>query len=196
MNKQDYRKIEFTTKETFTLKKHEIVTYKLKGYTNVYVSNTCHIKPKGLHIILKNVNEAMKDFKICIDNLKIIIVSNCGEISSFGSYRAIENEVYLNEIISDKEKLKFEGIKLGHIERHEMWHVKQALVYKALYGNISQENFAHYLNYTNIRAKKCIDSLNLNEDNIAKVSKYAYSSYSLNRYDEIEAEIKAKKGVV
>ena len=109
MNKQDYRKIEFTTKETFTLKKHEIVTYKLKGYTNVYVSNTCHIKPKGLHIILKNVNEAMKDFKICDESLKLIIVSNSGEISGFGVYRAVENEVYLNEIISERKKLMFEG---------------------------------------------------------------------------------------
>ena len=87
------------------------------------------------------------------------------------------------------------GVELGHIERHEMWHVKQALIYKTLYENINQENFTHYLNYTNIRAKKYIDSLNLNEDNIGVITEYAYNAYMMGRYDETEAEIKAvKKG--
>ena len=34
-------------------------------------------------------------------------------------------------------------------------------------------------------------ALKIYEDNIVEVSRYAYSSYSLSRYDEIEAEIKA-----
>ncbi len=65
MEKQNYRKIELTTtKETFLFKKHEVIVYKLKNNKNVYVSSNCHIKPRGLHIILKHVYEALKEFDI------------------------------------------------------------------------------------------------------------------------------------
>ena len=59
MNKQDYKKIEYASKVTHTFKNREIVIYQLKNYKNVYISNTCHIKPKGLYVILKNINEAI-----------------------------------------------------------------------------------------------------------------------------------------
>lgn len=101
MDKQDYRKIEYATKEIFVLKKHEIVTYKVKNYKNVFVSSTCHIKPKGLHIILKNVNEAIKEFGIDDKTYKIIILSYNDGMDTYGKYDAISNEIILNEVICD-----------------------------------------------------------------------------------------------
>ena len=97
MIKQNYKKLEITTKETFTLKEYKIEAYKLKNYTNVYVSNNHHIKPKGLQLIIKNINEALKEYIINDYSLKIIIVSFKDGISGFGAYDATKNEVYLNE---------------------------------------------------------------------------------------------------
>lgn len=194
MNKQDYRKIEYATKEIFVLKKHEIVIYKLKNYKNVFVSSTCHIKPKGLHIILKNVNEAIKEFGIDDKTYKIIILSYNDGMDTYGKYDAISNEIILNEVICDGDKLEAEKLIIGHVERHEVWHLKQASIYRKQYGIINEDNYSNYLKYTNRKAKRYIDSLGLNEDNIVEVSRYAYSSYSLSRYDEIEAEIKAFRG--
>lgn len=194
MNKQDYRKIEFTTKETFILKNNEITTYKLKGYKNVYVSNTCHIKPKGLHIILKNVNEALRDFKINDHNLKVIITSYQDDLNNLGLYDAINNEICLDELISDKNKLIHEKVELGHVERHEAWHLKQATIYRNKHGTIDKNNYLEYIAYTNMQAKRYLDSLGVNEDNVGVITEYAYNAYMMGRYDETEAEIKAMKG--
>ncbi len=43
-------------------------------------------------------------------------------------------------------------------------------------------------------AKRYLDSLGANEDNVSAISKYAYKTYVMGRFDEAEAEIKAKKG--
>lgn len=196
MIKQNYKKLEFTTKETFSLKDHKIETNKLNNYRNVYISNNCHIKPKGVQFIIKNVNEALKEYKINDDTLKIVIVSFDDGIGGFGSYNAIKNEVYFNEIISDKNKLIFENIKLGHVERHEIWHLKQAIDYKNKYVLITYDNYENYLIYARSNTKKFLDSLRISEDNVGVISKYAYSMYIYKHYDEVEAEIKAKKGAL
>lgn len=151
MNKQDYRKIEYTVKETFKLKNNEITTYKLKGYKNVYVSNTCHIKPKGLHIILKNVNEAIREFEIDDKIFKIVVLSYKDGMDTYGKYNAISNEIIFNEVICDKSKLAVEKIAIGHVERHEVWHLKQANNYRKQHGIINEKNYSDYLKYTNRR---------------------------------------------
>lgn len=196
MIKQNYKKLEFTTKETFSLKDHKIETNKLNNYRNVYISNNCHIKPKGVQFIIKNVNEALKEYKISDDTLKIVIVSFDDGIGGFGSYNAIKNEVYFNEIISDRNKLIFENIELGHVERHEIWHLKQALIYKNKFDTINKDSYINYLKYANGQAKKFLDSLGINDDNVSVISKYAYNMFMYQNYNEVEAEIKAKKGAL
>ena len=196
MNKQDYKKIEYASKVTHTFKNREIVIYQLKNYKNVYISNTCHIKPKGLHIILKNINEAIKEFDIIGEKNKIIITSHKDGFNSLGMYDAINNEICLNEIVLDKNKLSHENIESGHVERHEVWHLKQATIYRKKYGTINNDNYQHYLNYTNSQAKKFLDSMGVNEDNVIAISKYAYYVFAYKNYGEVEAEIKAKKGAI
>ncbi len=170
MEKQNYRKIELNTKkETFLFKNHEVITYKLINHKNIYVSSNCHIKPKGLHIILKDINKALKDFKIYDSTFKIIIFSYKDGLSIFGAYRAITNEIYLNEAICDADKLAVENIKIGHVERHEIWHLKQALNYKKKYKVINKHNYSDYIKYTNGQAKKYIDYFGINEDNVGEI---------------------------
>ena len=138
----------------------------------------------------------LKEYKINDNSLKIIIVSFKDGISGFGAYDATKNEVYLNEIISDKNKLIFENLEIGHVERHEIWHLKQALIYKNKYDFIAQNNYEDYITYTRKRAKKFIDSAGFNEDNFSGVSEYTYQMFLFKKYDEVEAEIKAKKGAL
>ena len=196
MEKQDYRKIEFTEEETFVFKDKEIMAHKLKGYANVYLSNNCHIKPKGLHIILKNVNGAIKDFEIDDTTYKIIIFSYKDSLNIFGAYFPMLNEVYLNKVICDADVLMLEKLNIGHIERHEIWHLKQALTYKSKFGLIDKDNYEDYINYARTKAKSYLDSLGVNEDNVCDISDYASYMYAYDNYDEVEAEIKAKKGAL
>lgn len=102
------------------------------------MSSTCHIKPKGLHIIFKNVNEAIKEFGIDDKTYKIIILSYNDGMDTYGKYDAISNEIILNEVICDGDKLEAEKLIIGHVERHEVWHLKQASIYRKQYGIISQ----------------------------------------------------------
>ncbi len=197
MEKQNYRKIELTTtKETFLFKKHEVIVYKLKNNKNVYVSSNCHIKPRGLHIILKHVYEALKEFDIKDSSFVIKILSYKDGLNTFGTYDAISNVVYLNETICEKDKIKTEKIEIGHVERHELWHLKQAENYKKRYGEITKEKYENYIIYSRLKAKKFLDSLGINDDNVGDISDYAHSMFVFKRYDEVEAEIKAKKGAL
>ncbi len=197
MEKQNYRKIELTTtKETFLFKKHEVIVYKLKNNKNVYVSSNCHIKPRGLHIILKHVYEALKEFDIKDSSFVIKILSYKDGLNTFGTYDAISNVVYLNETICEKDKIKTEKIEIGHVERHELWHLKQAEIYKLKFGLITKNNYSHYIFYTRLKAKKFLDSLGINDDNVGDISDYASDMFDYKRYDEVEAEIKAKKGAL
>ena len=196
MEKQDYRKIEFTEEETFVFKDKEIMAHKLKGYANVYLSNSCHIKPKGLHIMLKNVNGAIKDFEIDDTTYKIIIFSYKDGINIFGAYRAIHNEIYLNEVIWDTDVLTLEKLDIGHVERHEIWHFKQAINYKKIHGKITKDNYENYKITIRTKAKRYLDSLGINEDNVGVISDYASYMFVYGDYDEVEAEIKAKKGAI
>ena len=196
MDKQDYKKIEFIAKDSFKFKKNGIVAYKLNGYINVYVSNNCHIKPKGLHIILKNINEAIKEFDAADEEIKIIIVSYKDRFGGFGMSDAKNNEIYLNEVVWDKNKIKHEGANLGDIEKHEVWHLKQAVIYRNKQRKITKDNYNNYIYYTRMKAKMHLDSLGVNDDGVGVISKYAFSMYFYEKYDEVEAEIKAVKGVL
>ena len=48
---------------------------------------------------------------------------------------------------------------------------------------------------TNELSWKLIDWLKINKDNVSGISMYAKCMYISERYDEVEAEIIAKKGV-
>ncbi len=194
MKKQYYKKIEFTDKKTFIFNKQKVFTYKLKDYLNVYVSKNCHIKPKGLHIILKNVNEALKDFGIKDRDFKILLLSYKDGMNTLGAYKAYFNEICFNETICDVKKLKLENIEIGHVERHEIWHLKQAENYRKKYGLITLDNYDKYINFSRIQAKKYLDSIGVNGDNVGVISEYAFAMYEYKKFDEVEAEIKAKKG--
>ncbi len=198
MRKQNYRKLRGADKEVFELyDKRKLIyldTVKLDDYENVYVTVNVNIKSKALHRMIKNTNDSIREYQIDNHDLRIIIVSYKDGFESYGQYDAISNCVYYNDVIANKEILLKENIELGHIERHEMWHFKQADDYRKRFKEISLNNYLRYLAYANKKAKKFIDSRGINKDNIGVISVYANVSYRSNRFDEVEAEIMAKKG--
>ena len=198
MQKQSYKKLVGDTTQIFEISNKgfvlKIETVKLIEYKNVYVSKNVFIKPKYLQRIIKNTNEAIREYKIEDDSLKIIIVSSKDGFNSYGQYDAINNIVYYNDVICNKEILLKENIELRHIERHEMWHYKQASLFRNKYGNIGLNNYSNYIKYINLKSKKLINKLGYNEEEISKFSVYAKTMFTVGRFDEVEAEIMAKKG--
>ena len=198
MQKQSYKKLAGDTTQIFEISNKgfvlKIETVKLIEYKNVYVSKNVFIKPKYLQRIIKNTNEAIREYKIEDDSLKIIIVSSKDGFNSYGQYDAINNIVYYNDVICNKEILLKENIELRHIERHEMWHYKQASLFRNKYGNIGLNNYSNYIKYINLKSKKLINKLGYNEEEISKFSVYAKTMFTVGRFDEVEAEIMAKKG--
>ena len=197
MKIQNYKKI-VGTSETFIVKinklNRKVKTTKINDYDNVYVSINSSIKPRALHSIIKNTMTAIKEYKIENVDLKIIILSSEDGFNSYGLYDAIGNTVYYNEVISNKDILNREGINIGHIERHEIYHYKQVVRYQNKFGSITENNYTNYIKYTIDMAKKFIDRRGINKDNVSEISAYASKMFMTFRYDEVEAEIYAKKG--
>ena len=74
------------------------------------------------------------------------------------------------------------------VERHEMWHMKQAEEFRKAGWEITKENRSEYLKELCKKAKKNLDALGITQDNVSEISDYAYQQYQLGRYDETEAE--------
>ena len=54
--------------------------------------------------------------------------------------------------------------------------------------NITKENYGEYIRELNKECKKTIDSLDINEYNVGKISDYTEIKYLQEIYDEVEAE--------
>ena len=69
-----------------------------------------------------------------------------------------------------------------------MWHMKQAEEFRKAGWEITKENRSEYLKELCKKAKKNLDALGIEQDNVSEISDYAYQQYQLGRYDETEAE--------
>lgn len=106
------------------------------------------------------------------------------ELKAYGKYDAVNNVVYYIPEIVNKEIVGQKGVT----EYHEMWHMKQAEKFRSKGWNITKENYGEYIRELNKECKKTIDSLDINEYNVGKISDYAEIKYLRERYDEVEAE--------
>lgn len=162
----------------------KIKVTKVTSYAeNVYISDDTSIKPRTLHSIVKNTEEALERLNIA-SQPKIMIVSPDELPTAYGKYDAMGNIVYYIPQIADKEIID----NVGKIEFHEMCHAKQAEKFRKKYGEITSENYWEYINYSCEKAKKVIDAAGINEYNVNELSDYAIRMYRQGRYDEVEAE--------
>lgn len=70
---------------------------------------------------------------------------------------------------------------------HELYHWVDAESYRSKYGEITDENYNHYVNYINERAKKRLDKLSDSGYNVF-VSKYASLKYGKKQFYETYTE--------
>ena len=110
-------------------------TRKVLSYSgDVYISDNATIKPRALHQINKNTEEAIKQWGIPSDRKpKIVIVSPDEMPTAYGKYDAIQNTVFYIPQIADKKIVENQG----DIEYHEMWHMKQAENFRSQKGKIT-----------------------------------------------------------
>ena len=150
MGGQEYRKVDRGSKAEFTLKKDvTIVAQKVDTYdTDVFVSVNVNIKPKALHIINKNTEEAMRKWGISSDRKPQIVIVDYSEMpTAYGKYDAVHNIVYYLPQITNENAVD----TVGYTEYHEMWHMKQAEIYRRVFRKLQRKTITLILR---IRVKK------------------------------------------
>ena len=191
---QLYRPVTRGKEEIFEISKGKgIKVNRVESYkAPVYVSENAKIKPKALHTIKTNTENAMAEFGISKDNLPTIAIVSEGEMpKAWGKYDAVNNVVYYVPEIADTKIMPNKAM----VERHEMWHLKQAVDYRASGKEITAENYSAYIKDLCNKCKKSIDAKGITEYNVGEISAYAERMFFAGRYDEVEAEfiIKTKR---
>lgn len=191
---QEYRKVQRGSPEDFTLHRRgidftisskRIVTY----VSPVYVSDKAQIKPKALHEINQNTEEALRQWGVKLTNKPSIVIVSDEELSgALGLYDPCSNIVYYADGLADTAVQKDSGGP-GAIEYHEMWHVKQADDFRQAGWTITRKNRVKYLMALCKKCKKNIDASGITSYNVKEISQYAFDQFLLSRYDEVEAEM-------
>lgn len=161
--------------------------------TPIYISDKAKIKPKALNTINRNTENVLKEYGIPLDKKPTIVVLAEDELNNaLGLYDPCTNTVYYNQALSDPEIQTYAGGK-GAVERHEMWHMKQAEDFRKDGWTITTENRGKYLRNLCEKCKENIDNAGVTKDNVKRISDYAKIMYNRGRYDEVEAELVTRK---
>lgn len=190
---QAYRKVErgHATEISLTRRGTESVipVKQVETYdTPVYISDKAKIKPKALSAINQNTEKALREYDIPIERKPVVVVLAEDELNNaLGLYDPCTNTVYYNQSLSNQEIQELVGGR-GAVERHEMWHMKQAEDFQKQEWTITRENRSEYLKKLCEKCKKNIDNAGITKDNVGEISEYAKVMYNRGRYDEVEAE--------
>lgn len=189
---QAYRKDRGAVNEISLVRRTEeikISVRQVESYkTPVYVSDNATIKPKALHEIYQNTENALSEWGVNLDwKPKIIIVSDNELHGAVGIYDPCENVVYYAESVGKKAVQNASG-GFGAIEAHEMWHMKQAEDFRRAGWTITRENRGEYLEVLCKKCERQIDKLGITRDNVEEISSYAKFQFDQKRFDEVEAE--------
>ena len=164
----------------------------IDGYSKVYVEEGVKIKPKALHTINKNIDEAIDFYRGDKSKKPIIAVVDKTNLNgALGKYDCIQNVIYIAPDTGEAKMLSVffvldKNVKMGSTEYHEIWHWMQAQGY---HGTITEANRnVEYMPWLIEKCKKNIVSLGINEYNISDISSYAAKAFACGRYDEVEAE--------
>ncbi len=189
---QAYRKDRGAASEIPLVRRGEkinISAKRVESYkTPVFVSDKAIIKPKALHKINQNTENALTEWGVGLDRKPQIVIVSDNELNgAVGIYDPCENIVYYAESVGQTAVQNASGGS-GAIEAHEMWHMKQAEDFRQAGWTITRENRGEYLDALCKKCKERIDKLGITSDNVKEVSKYAEKMYLQGRFDEVEAE--------
>lgn len=199
---QDYRPVILDKENEVVAKRdYEVKTYRaITAQNEIYISESADIKPKKLHQIDENVSAALDRIGISDkENLPKVMVITRDDMATnaVASYRAKENQF----LICDEFAVYKAGempdammqLACGNNDLssyiHELYHWVDAESYRSQYGEITDENYNHYVNYINERAKKRLDKLSAKGYNIL-VSEYAQNNVVAQKFYEIYTEFR------
>lgn len=114
--------------------------------------------------------------------------------STAASYNAVENNLYINAAIFNKETRKqladlfANGDDLVSTFYHEGLHWVDAWRHIGKGNVITDKNFDAYIAMLDRRAKQKLDKLGITADNVDKISDYADESFEKQKFDEVYTE--------
>ena len=199
---QEYRKVQRGNPEDFTLLRRGIAftipSKRIDTFsTPVYISDKAQIKPRALHEINRNTEEALRRWGVDLIKKPTIVIVSDEELSgAFGLYDACSNVVYYADGLAAPAAQEAAGGP-GFVEHHEMWHMKQADDFRQAGWIITRENRNEYIAALCKKCKRNLDRLGVTRDNVKEISDYVERMYLRTRFDESEAEymtIQWKKG--
>ena len=198
---QNYKTIELDTNNPKHEKRgsKELTMYHSKNtINNIYISKEVKLKRKQLHEIDSNITKSLKKIKAGKEKPNIAIISSMEmQTSALASYNPVLNVIYINEAITNKEKLlelqKDCACPTNELSTyvHELLHWKDATQYRQKCGAI--KNNSTYINILRRKHKKQVDILENKGYNISQISQYANKSNEDNAYDEVFTEYRVKK---
>lgn len=187
----------------------EISLRKVTSAVNdIYISDSVNIKPKAFHKIDKKLTEAYKMVGEADNKHKptVYIISN-SEMSNQriiqGAYKGVGNVLFINsdyalydknnapEILSDFACYKDD--RSTYI--HELFHWKDAEVFRSKFGEITDNNLSEYNKFVNDRCKKSLDKITQKGYNINDISEYATEKYYYADYSETYTEYRTKRAL-
>ena len=187
-SEQYYRPVTRGSSENFAFKSgQELTARRVESYSaNVYISDDAKIKPRALHTIAQNTEKAVKQWGVS-QKPTIVIVSEREMPTALGKYDPVSNVVYYTPQVADARITSTTGGK-GSVEFHEMWHMKQADIFRQSGWNITEENRRDYIIALCEHCKKNIDAAGITRYNVSDISEYALRNFLTGRFDEVEAE--------
>lgn len=202
-NVQYYRPVIYDEDNTDLAKRaeKEIKVYKVKdAINNIFMSKSVKMKPKAFHKFDMQISSALKmlgeDNNPRKPKIFVLDAFEMGK-SAVASYAPIENILYINNVIFNKENLyelqKYFVCPENEISTilHELIHWQDADKYKRKFGEIT--DFKAYNDYLNKKIAPKLAKLQKKGYNIGEISNYAREQYRFKKYDETYTEYRVKK---
>lgn len=178
------------------IKPFEITAYHADGTNNnIFISSGVKefTKPRNIHKLDKQFTDVYKLLNVQGNvGLPKVCVASVDEIASnaAAAYNVVDNTLFINERIFDLPTDDFAcpNNELSTI-LHECLHWKDAAEYRALFGEITSQNYhSEYLPYINLKSKIALDNLQKKGYNISNISSYAKTSIVRGLLDEVYTE--------
>ncbi len=188
-NAQSYKSVQLGEEAKIMLRGKPIKANRVNSaYFDTYVSKGINLKPKELHTVQNIIAKAIKMVKgtSSMQPPKICIVSK-EKIMATAAYLARNNTLYVSPggLFENAPYFAKSDNKYSTAV-HEMLHWKDAQEYIKQYGAITDQG--KYRTYLCKKYKTRLDTLGINRYNVIKVSRYAFDSYQMGKFDEVFTE--------
>lgn len=209
-NMQNYKPVELDESTQRNIIRHsnagyavEIHAFKAKNTkNNIYISDKAKVKPKFQHEVDIRLSKAYELLNAENENNKPLVCIISGQemnTTTSAAYNAIQNVLYINEMMIDiEENMEDTGFACPDSKYstllHECIHWSDAEKYRQKHRQITRENYGtEYLPKLRKQCKKSLDKLAKESYNISGISGYATEQLEKGNFDETYTEYRVKK---